>query len=202
MTEEKPRKNILSLLAADVVLGSLVAVLGILTAVAGYQSSMADSDQTKYNVQGQQMLTDANAEYLTANQLIVYDYSLYDGWYTADTNEKSDYYQESFSDELKNSIAAGGEDVFNDGYYEAMYADAQSMFDESDKLFDLAEEFNERGDRLQLVMLISAIGLGFSAWAALLKEENKIRLLFAIVAIAMLVYSIVIYVGVPIVSAG
>jgi hypothetical protein len=201
MTEEKPRKNILTLLTADLVLGSLVAILGIVTAVAGYQSSMADSDQTKYNVQGQQMLTDANAEYLTANQLIVYDYSLYDGYYTADTIEKEEYYQSSFSEELQNSMAENSEDIFNDTYYDAMYADAQAMFDESDNLFNLAEEFNERGDKLQLVMLISAIGLGFAAWASLLKEENRMRLFFAIVSIAMLVYAIIIYVGVPTVTA-
>lgn len=103
-------------------LGSLVAVLSVLTAVAGYQGSMTDGDQAKYTILGQQMLTDANAEYLSANQMIVYDYSLYDGYYVAEEAEKEEYYQASFSEELRNSIAANAEDPFSDAYYEAMYA--------------------------------------------------------------------------------
>ena len=73
----------LKILTSELILGSLIAILSVLTALAGFQGSMSDSEQTTKNVQGQQMLTDANAEYLTANQLIVYDYTLYDGYYTA-----------------------------------------------------------------------------------------------------------------------
>lgn len=191
----------LSFLSGEFVLGTLVAVLSVLAAVSGYQSSMADSDQTKYNVQGQQMLTDANAEYLSANQMIVYDYSMYDGWYTADTDEKAEYYQSSYSEELQASIAANEEDPFSEAYYTAMYAEPQGMFDESDRLFDLAENFNERGDALQLIMLVSALGLALAAWAALLKPESPVRLVFALFSIGLLAYSIVLYVSVPVVAA-
>src|SRR6185436_6077175 len=157
---------------SEIVLGALVVILSIVAAVSGYQSSMADSDQTKYNVQGQQMLTDANAEYLSANQLIVYDYTMYDGWYTAESDDKAEYYQSSFSEDLQAAIAANTADPFSETYYTAMQADAQGMFDESDRLFDLAEEFNERGDALQLVLLIGTLGLAFAAWASLLKEQG------------------------------
>lgn len=187
----------LRILASELILGTLIALLSVLTALSGYQSSMADSDQTKYNVQGQQMLTDANAEYLTANQLIVYDYTLYDGYYTADTQEKSDYYEENFSDELQAAISADAEDPFSDAYYDAVYLDANDLFDKADELFQLAEDFNERGDALQLVMLFMALGLAFSAWASLLKEESNLRILFAIFSIAMLVLGLVLYFGVP-----
>lgn len=193
--------NRLRIISSELVLGTLVAVLSVLTAVAGYQGSMADSDQTKYNVQGQQKLTDANAEYLVSNQLIVYDYTMYDGWYTADTADKEEYYKSSFSEQLQASMAANEEDAFSDAYYEAMYADPTAMFDEADALFDKAEEFNERGDGLQLVMLIMALGLAFAAWASLLKDESNIRLAFAFFSIAMLVYGIVLYLGVPVIAA-
>ena len=98
----------LKFIASELILGTLVAVLSILAAVSGYQGSMADGDQTKYTVQGQQMLTDANAEYLSANQMIVYDYSLYDGYYTAETDDKTDYYRSSFSEELTAAIETNG----------------------------------------------------------------------------------------------
>lgn len=190
----------LKFLSAELLLGALVGILSILTAISGYQGSMADSEQTKYNVQGQQMLTDANAEYLRANQLIVYDYNLFDGWYTADDEEKSEYYRSSFSEELQDSIAANEEDPFSDGYYEAMYLEPGQMFEEADNLFTKAELFNERGDALQLIMLISALGLAFAAWASLLKEESLVRLVFAVFSIGLLVYSIVLYLNVPAVA--
>ncbi len=187
----------LRIIGSELVLGTLVAVLSVLTAVAGYQGSMSDSDQTKYNVQGQQQLTDANADYLTANQLIVYDYNLYDGWFTAETDEKAEYYHSSFSEELQAAIAVNEEEAFSDAYYEAMYADPTAAFEEADRLFALAEEFNERGDKLQLVMLIMALGLAFAAWASLLKDESKIRLFFAVFSIIALIYGLVLYLGVP-----
>jgi hypothetical protein len=204
MTENAAPKTFLDrlrFLSGEIVLGTLMATLSILIAVSAYQSSMADSDQTKFNVQGQQKLTNANAEYLTANQLIGYDYSLYDGWYTATEPDKADYFKSQYSEQLQTSLAANEDDPFNESYYTAMYAEPNAMFDESDQLFAKAEKFNERGDALQLVMLVGALGLALAAWGALLKEESIIRLLFAIAAILMLIYSLILYVGVPVVAA-
>lgn len=187
----------LQFLGSELILGSLIAILSVLTALAGYQGSMADSEQTTSNVQGQQKLTDANAEYLTANQLIVYDYTLYDGYFTAQPGtEQEKYYLSSFSDTLQADMAAGV-DLFSDSYYERMYAEANAMFEEADALFAKAQEWNKRGDALQLVMLIMALGLAFAAWASLLKEESKMRILFAFFSIAMLVYGLITYLAVP-----
>lgn len=187
----------LQFLGSELILGSLIAILSVLTALAGYQGSMADSEQTTSNVQGQQRLTDANAEYLTANQLIVYDYTLYDGYFTAQPGtEQEEYYLSSFSEALQADMAAGV-DLFSDSYYESMYADANAMFEEADALFAKAQEWNKRGDALQLVMLIMALGLAFAAWASLLKEDSRMRILFAFFSIAMLTYGLITYLGVP-----
>jgi hypothetical protein len=192
--------KLLRLISSELVLGSLVAILSVLTAIAAYQGNMADSDQSKYNVKGQQELTNANAEYLTANQLIVYDYNLYDGWYTADDAAKKEYYRSSYSEELQAAFAANQDDVFTDGYYAAMYADANAMFAKADEQYQLAEKFNERGDQLQLVMMIMALGLAFAAWASLLKDASKIRVVFAVLSILTLVYGLVLYFQVAVVT--
>jgi hypothetical protein len=190
----------LKILTSELILGSLIAILSVFTAVAGYQGSMSDSEQTTSNVQGQQMLTDANAEYLTANQLIVYDYTLYDGYFTAEPgSEQEEYYKSSFSESLQADLDAGT-DLFSDGYYESMYAEANAMFEEADTLFSKAQEWNKRGDALQLVMLIMALGLAFAAWASLLSDESRMRLLFAIASIITLIYGVILYLGVPIVG--
>ncbi len=184
-------------LSSEVILGTLVAVFSVFAAASSYQSSMADSEQVKYNVWGQQLLTDANAEYLTSNQFVIYDYTMYDGWYTADDEDKAAYYEANFSEELQAVILTDPENPFNDSYYDAMYAEPQRMFDEADEYFALAGEFNTRGDALQLVLLISALGLAFAAWAALLKGDSLVRLIFAVISLVIMVFSIFLYLAVP-----
>jgi hypothetical protein len=46
-----------------------------------------------------QDLNDGNAEYLSANQFIVYDYTMYDGWYTTSDPVHEEYYQYFTKDE-------------------------------------------------------------------------------------------------------
>lgn len=187
-------------LGHEITLGTLIALLSVFTGVASYQGSMSDSDQNKYQNEGMQALTDGNAEYLTANQYIIYDYNLYDNWAVNEDGDKADYYQSSFSEELTASLAANADAPFNDAYYEAMYKTATDYFTDADTKFNLAESFNTRGDQLALVVLITAIGLAFAAWASLLDSTSKMRLLFAALAIITTVLGILAYLTVPTVA--
>jgi hypothetical protein len=187
----------LRFLGNEFVLGTLIALLSVFTAVASYQGSMADSKQNESEVAGMKNLNDGNAEYLRANQFIVYDYTMYDGWYTADTADKEEYYQASYSQALQDSIAATPDDAFSDAYYDAMYADSYAYWDESDTAFETAGQWDNRGDGLQLVMLTMALGLAFAAWASLAKDESNMRIGFAVLGIAMFVLGIIFYLRVP-----
>ena len=177
----------LRVLGKEMVLGTLIAILGVFTALASFQGSMADSEQNKYEILGMQQLNDGNAEYLSANQFIVYDFNMYDGWYVTDDEDKAAYYESSYSDELVASIEANPDDPFNEEYYDAMYAIAHEYWDESDANFELAGQYDDRGDKLQLVMLLMALALAFAAWAALQKEESNMRTLFAFASVAVFV---------------
>ncbi|RPI94791.1 MAG: hypothetical protein EHM40_00560 [Chloroflexi bacterium] len=190
----------LRLLAHEIVLGTLIAVLSVFTAYVSYQGSIADSGQNENEVKAMQQLNDGNAEYLSANQFIVYDYTMYDGWYTTDSEDKAAYYEVNYSETLQNAIATDPENPFSDAYYEEMYASAYELWDQSDASSELAGQWDSRGDELQRVMLIVALGLAFAAWASLLKEESKMRLLFAVLAVVTLVAGVIIYLGVPIVA--
>jgi hypothetical protein len=189
----------LRFLGNEFVLGTLIALLSVFTAVASYQGSMADSKQNESEISGMKNLNDGNAEYLSANQMIVYDYSMYDGWYTAETADKEEYYQFSYSQELQDSIAANPDDPFSEAYYDAMYAASYDLWDASDASFETAGQWDNRGDGLQLVMLTLALGLAFSAWASLAKEESNMRLWFAALGIGMLILGIIFYMSVPVV---
>jgi hypothetical protein len=190
----------LSFLGSEVALGTLIAVLSILTAFASWQASVADSNQSDNELKAMQHLNDGNAEYLSANQFIVYDYTMYDGWYTTSDPDHEEYYQNSYSTTLQNAIAANPDDPFSDQYYDEMYGTAYSYWDDFDSASAVAAQWNERGDRLQLVMLIMALGLAFAAWASLGKEESRMRVLFAVMAVITLVAGIIMYLGAPTVA--
>jgi hypothetical protein len=190
----------LRFLGNEIFLGSLIAILSILTGIASFQGSIADSKQNENEVQGMQNLNDGNAEYLSANQFIVYDFTMYDGWYTTDSEDKAAYYEASYSSQLQESIAANSEDPFSEAYYDAMYADANDFWAESDAAFEKAGQWDNRGDGLQLVVLVMALGLAFAAWASLAKEESNMRLLFSALGFIMLVFGIIAYLRVPVVA--
>jgi hypothetical protein len=190
----------LRVLGNEVILGSLIALLSIFTAFASYQGSLADSKQNEFEIQGMKSLSDGNAEYLRANQFIVYDYTMFDGWYTADTADKEEYYQASYSEALQNSLAANPDDPFSDAYYDEMYADSYAYWDESDAAFGTAGQYDNRGDGLQVVILTMALGLAFAAWASLAKDESNMRILFSLLAIIAMVAGIFFYLAVPAVA--
>jgi hypothetical protein len=173
----------------------MIALLSVFTAVASYQGAMADSEQNKYEILGMQYLNDGNAEYLRANQDITQDYNYFDNWYlnVDERPEIAEYYQFNYSEQLVAAIERNPDVVWDDQYYNDMHADALGLWDDSDANFDLGSQYDERGDQLQLVMLIMALGLALSAWASLLGAESNMRLLFALFGIITFVVGIFIY---------
>ncbi|MBE7435863.1 MAG: hypothetical protein HS100_18240 [Anaerolineales bacterium] len=188
----------------EIFLGTMIAILSVLTAFVSYQGAMADSEQNKYEILGMQQLNDGNAEYLRANQDITQDYNYFDNWYlnVDERPEIAEYYEFNFSEPLAAAIESDPDVVWTDDYYDSMYLDATLLWDKSDANFDLASQYDERGDQLQLVMLIMALGLAFVAWASLLGAESNMRVLFAVFGLIALVSGLAIYfLLVPVVAA-
>jgi hypothetical protein len=173
---EKP-KGCLVWLGSDLILGFLVAFLSVLTALAAYLGAGADSNESDLNVEGQKQLTEANSFYLEANQFVLYDYTMYDGWYVADDPDIADYFFGNFSIELTDSMDRP-EGPFDDQYYDEMYGDADGLYDEALDYFDQAQAAGERAIRMQLLVLIFAVGLALAAYASLLQLGNLIRVVF------------------------
>jgi hypothetical protein len=184
-------------LSNEIFLGTLIALLSIFTAVASYQGAMADSEQNKYEILGMQSLNDGNAEYLSANQTWIQDDGNYDNWYiNQDINpDISDYYEGNFTEELAAAIERNGPDEYpmDEEYSNAIYESAIAFWDDSDFNFDLGAQYDERGDQLQLVMLIMTLGLVLAAWGALLKEESAMRKVFALFGLIALIVGLATY---------
>ncbi len=195
MTETDPTvksKGLLARLGSDLILGFLVAFLSVLTALAAYRGSIADSQESDLNVAGQKQLTEANSIYLEANQFVLYDYNLYDGWYITDDPEIVDYFFGNFSIELTDSMNRA-EGPFDDQYYDEMYADADGLYDEAVDYFDQAQAAGERAIRMQLMVLVFAVGLALAAYASLIHSGKRIRAVFAIASMLALAMGLISY---------
>ncbi len=194
----------LRFLGSEIVLGLLIAVLSVGTAYGSYQGAMADSEQNKYELEGMKALNDGNTEYLRVNQDVSQDFNYFDNWYAnLDTNpDMADYYFDSMSVELGGLVQkmVDGQDVTDDewqAYDDAKFADAYAYFEASDVAFEQAGAYDEKGDQLQLMVLYMALGLAFVAWSSLLKEESKLRVVFAAFGIIMLIVGVVTYITIP-----
>jgi len=123
-------KRSLGFLGNEILLGTMIALLSVFTAVASFQGAMADSEQNKYEILGMQALNDGNAEYLRTNQDITQDYNYFDNWYlnVDERPEIAEYYEGNFSENLAAAIERDPETVWDDQYYTDMYADSDSYF--------------------------------------------------------------------------
>ena len=181
--------------ANEIFLGTMIAVLSVFTAYVSYEGAMADSKQNEFEIKGMKDLNDGNAEYLRANQDITQDYNYFDNWYINDGTDRqdiADYYQENFSEALSAAFDRD-QGIWDEEYYDAMYADAYAYWDSSDINFETGSQFDERGDQLQLVMLVAALGLAFVAWASLLGAESNMRFFFSLLGTIALVAGVLVF---------
>jgi len=169
-----------------------VVLLSVFTATAAYQGALADSAESDFNVEAQKVLSLSNTEFLRATQDIIQDYTMYDGFYlNADTNpEAADYYSGNFSPDLQASLERP-EGPFDDEYYDNIYLDADSTYDEAVLNFDKAQAAGDKADRYQLTILVLAVGLSLAAWASLADQQNMMRVVFGILAAIIMIFGLV-----------
>lgn len=182
-------------LSSEWVLGILVAILSVLIAAAAYQSSLFDSKESDFNVEGQKQLTESNSLYLEANQFVIYDYQMYDGWYINDgsNDDLAEYYMSSFSENLAASMERE-EGPFDDVYYTEMYTDAETTYDVAMTAFDDANTAGNKADSLQLVVLIYAVGLALAAYGSMLDLEANLRKFFSLLSVLALIFGTIVYI--------
>ena len=190
MTVDSPKPDRLQWLGSSLTLGFLVTVMSVLTAAANYATYAVGGTAADYEKAGDRFLADANTSYINASQYIIVDYTMYDSYHV---NEGVDdfaaqYYQSQFSDPLKASMDRG--DPFDDQYYAEMEATADAQFKEAFVNLDLASAAAEQEAGYQLAMLVAAVGLAFAAYASLLDEANRLRKIFALMSLIMMVLSI------------
>ena len=190
---ETTNNGIVNRLTSELFLGSLVAILSILTAVAAYQGALTDAQAGDSELKALKNLTESNTEYIFANQDIIYDYRLYDQYILTQDADEEQYYLDNFSEALSTSLERE-EGPFDDAYYDAQFDTANELYTVALDFFDKTDTTGSRADRLQLIVLIFALGLSFAAWASLADEEGRLKAGFAVLAIVTSTGGILLYV--------
>jgi hypothetical protein len=190
MTADSAKPDRMKWLGANLMLGLLVTVLSVFTAAANYATYVVGGKASDYQTEGDRLLADSNTDYINASQFIIVDYTMYDNYYVNRDvdNFNAEYYQSQFSTQLQASVDR--DDPFDDQYYDEMYVTADEKFNEAFTKFDLANAEGEREAGYQLAMLVAAVGLAFAAYASLLEEANRLRRIFALMSLIMLILSL------------
>lgn len=162
--------------ASEAALGTMIAALCALIALAAYQGSAAAAPRDRADATARQLLDEAHTAYLAANQEIIRDYARFDSWRLARDDPGSvEGHAAAFSPALRAAIDRSADDPFDDAYYQEMYAAPNARFAQADAAFEAARAHDRRGDRLQLVVVAAAVGLACAAWASLLGAWSRWR---------------------------
>jgi hypothetical protein len=185
-------KGLLEGIRSDRYLGILVALLSIATAFAAYQVALADAKAGELEVDAIKTLTESNTEFLRSNQEVMLDYAAYDNYVIGGENDEAiaDYYRGGFSEALEASLDRV-EGPFDEAYFDETFSEADLLYDEALDGFDEAEAAGVVADRLQLVMLVLAVGLSLGAYASLGDRRGNVALTFIVIATITLLFGVV-----------
>ena len=194
--ESPPLHGWQKFLANENVLAFLITVMTILTAVAAYQASLANGDSLKHFFIAQAEFTDATLFYIEQGQEIFYDHQVYDQYQIALLEEeqaRATYYLAQLSDPGTAAFNRNPQAPFDTQYYNTLYAQAKTTVQDGEEAYELAVEFNLKGDRLGLVTTILAVGMAFAAWGSLAKADSRQRILFTGLGLVALGLAIIEY---------
>lgn len=182
-TEKKPLNNVQRFLASENLLAGLITVMTIFTAVVAYQVNLANGDSLKNFFIAQATLNDATLYFIEQGQELFYDHNVYDQYQIAlleQNNARATHYAGQLSTLGQEALARNpNEYPFDTLYEEAIYSQAWESVAEATEVYQLAVDFNLKGDNLGLVATILAVGLAFAAWGSLAKEASRQRMFFA-----------------------
>jgi hypothetical protein len=186
-------------LGSDVLLGTLVALLSIMTAFIGYSSRLADNKASSASAEGDRNMLEYNTDWVLAETAVLRDFLYYDWWYlNLDVDPKlADYYRSSFTDELESStqrLEAGETDnAFDESYYDDIYSVATEYYDLGQEQFDLAAVYETQSDTLQFSSMVFAVSLALAAWASILKNDSPLRPFFSLFSIVIALAGFLVY---------
>jgi len=188
---EKPRNRF------NLFLGILVTIYGIVATLVSYQSSQLNDDARNMTFVGIMELTKGNDAYAVADNIVNADFEAMTEmlllWERGGSEAEVQIWQDTLSQEALDAMDRSGD--LDDIYYENAYSVANDLYDNAELAYQTAQGYLEVANDYDLVALLLALGLAFTAWASLLENLKLVRFIFAGMSVLLLVISFLIYWG-------
>ena len=82
----------------------------------------------------------------------------------------------------------------DDQYYEDVYYEPETLYENAELAFAVADDFNEVKSDLDFIIILLAIGVAFAGWASLLDDVFSLRMFFGGSSAVLLVISLVLWI--------
>ena len=182
------RGRVEALMDSRLMLGALIAVLTVASAWVAYRSTSAALDSSTLDFYAAKEMQRASLLGLDGNAGYMIDLVAYLR-YNELKERAPDQAEEVLNRGSPELLAAmdrpGG--PFDEVYRSARYGKAHAALDSAQALYDEADRASLVAERFALGTAILSIGLGATAWAALLHKHSLLRLVFALLAVASVV---------------
>jgi hypothetical protein len=182
-----------SWLFSDTLLGTLVVILTIATAFSAYQRALTEIEGGDLDIEAQRNLVVAVGSYLQGSSDFLDDRATYDGIRLNEEQnpEAAAYFRENASPALTAGMSrpAG---PFDEQYEQELYGEAMALIQEGAALDAQANDLDDRARLFEMSGLVFSIGLATAAWASIINEGRRLRMLFLIISIISLFVGLVI----------
>jgi hypothetical protein len=189
--KEKPRNRF------NLFLGILVTIYGIVATLVSYQSSQLNDDASNMTFVGIMELTKGNDAYAAADNFVTADYDaitqMFLLWERDGSDAEVQIWQDTLTQDAQDAMDRSGD--LDDIYYEDAYAYANDLYDNAELAYQTAQDYLEIANDYDLVTLLLALGLAFTAWASLLENLKLVRFIFSGMSVLILAVSLFIYWG-------
>ena len=180
-------------LQSQLVLGALVALLTIANGFVTFRSIKASLASSTVDFYAAREMQQASILHLTGNAKYMIDLTAYSGYRLLEDRDP-ELAEESLnrgSEELQAGLERQG-GPFDEAYNQARYGEARSAMEKAQELYAEADQASMESERYALASTILTIGVGATAWAALLRKRNVLRMIFAVLALASLVAGLIV----------
>jgi hypothetical protein len=189
----KPRRTWKEWLTSDLVLGTLVVVFTVTTALAAYLGSITDIKGDDLDLKSQNTLILGTTTFLQTSFELSEDLLSYQSYQLLIDRDPAAaaLIFDSASSDLQDKMATKI-NPFDEAYREQIYKEAFGIFEEVAELQKQADAADEQSERYESAAFILAIGLAITAWASLYDARPKLRLTFTLIALPCLAVGVLI----------
>jgi hypothetical protein len=178
------KKDRLDRLLSDGVLGTIVVLMTIATAIGGYRAAVVEIRGSDLDFKAQSKLSLGTTTFLQGSIEYVNDLATFESYLILNDSEEEAAY--SVLARGSEALTAGLErpgGPFDEVYEEIVYGDALALFAEARDLNAEANAADDLAADYQRATLVLAIGLATAAWASLVEARTVIRLVFTLISL-------------------